>query len=598
MIKSAIHSLLIAMVIFPMTSVSHAADTINFIHLNDLHAHLTPHADLQRTHGPLGEDTITVQRGGLARISTLVKEIRSSDNGNNKRTVVMNVGDTYHGGVEAFYTVGNAIAPAINALGIDIGVPGNWDFTYGPSIFWLRYTDMTREELATFGFPIPAGPILRPAYPNLAANVTFTLPGRAGDTILPPTRMETYGKTTVGFIGLTSDIVPRQSSFLATGMDFLEGESNYKALVDALAADLRSDGADLVVVMSELGLHKSVQLGNVLAEGGVDYIFAAHTHELVTEPIVTDSGASVVEAGNDSYVGVMTVRIANGKIKRSNWNVIPVTPLIPEDPVVAGIVNSVRAPFLRDDVFMQAPTFPAQFLTQPIDRVIGSASSPLNRREALESSFNNAYNDFARNLTGTDIAFSPGFRYDAIIGDELDYVTAGEITVEDIYRYFPQSFALATGITSGQRIYQLVEQGLATTFSTDAFRHVGGYAWGLSGLDATVDLASPDGMRLRGLRSTDTGPINPGAQYSVTGCLAPVEVSSPTDRLCNQPGFANVQPVIRDPMRGIPWTPIDLMIAMLQSGQQPDGERRSISDLNDTLFWPDTPYIQPLGGVQ
>ena len=105
----------------PSTPAS-GEQSITLIHLNDLHANLVSHLDMVRVvpeDGGAAEARVEM-RGGIARIATLIKQIRHE----NPHSLVMNVGDTFHGGIEALYTRGNAIVPAVNALGIDVGVPG------------------------------------------------------------------------------------------------------------------------------------------------------------------------------------------------------------------------------------------------------------------------------------------------------------------------------------------------------------------------------------------------------------------------------------------------------------------------------------------
>jgi uncharacterized membrane protein YedE/YeeE len=127
----------LALLVAPPARSAPDTRTVSFIHLNDLHANLVPHLDLVRvpSHGDQPAHTRVVERGGVARIATLVRRIRRDS----PHSVLMNVGDTYHGGVEALYTRGNAIVPAVNALSVDIGVPGNWDFAYGAVTTRLRY---------------------------------------------------------------------------------------------------------------------------------------------------------------------------------------------------------------------------------------------------------------------------------------------------------------------------------------------------------------------------------------------------------------------------------------------------------------------------
>tara|TARA_R110001599_G_scaffold337686_1_gene556217 strand:- start:36328 stop:36636 length:309 start_codon:yes stop_codon:yes gene_type:complete len=69
-------------------------DRLVFIHLNDLHANLVPHRDLVRDTGGSKLTSHIEIRGGLARIATLIGQIRARE----PPTILMNIGDTYHGG--------------------------------------------------------------------------------------------------------------------------------------------------------------------------------------------------------------------------------------------------------------------------------------------------------------------------------------------------------------------------------------------------------------------------------------------------------------------------------------------------------------------
>jgi len=585
-------SLAIAMGMHNDPAAASTKQIISLVEINDLHANLVTHKDLV-----LEDDDEGLQvemRGGVARIATEINKIRKQ----NPNTLVMNIGDTYHGGAEAFYSAGNAIVNPVNALGIDVEIPGNWDFAYGPSIFFLRYTTMTKDELAQNGLPVPAINVLKPNHAILGGNVTFTIPTRAGQPVAPATMIKDINGVKVGLIGITSDIVPLQSSASAAGMAFLIGETAYKDYINSHAQELRDAGASIVVVMSELGIQKSKRLGDVINAGAVDVIFAAHTHELTKKPIVTTSGTLVVEPGNDTVLGRMDVTLLDGKVDKLKWKLINITEETPEDAAVAALVSAARAPFLNVTMPIPAPTFPAQQLRESIANVVGHTSTRLDRRFALESSFNNAYTDKVRAATGTQLALAPGFRYDAIVEAELDSVAVGEVTLEDIYRFFPSPFAMATATATGQRIRQLAEQGMAASFSTNVFNQNGGYLWGFAGLNATVNLAATDGARITAL-ATDAGlPINADATpFSITGGVTPDRISNPSGYLYNQPGFANLQ-FYPNPATGSFWTNVDLLVSMLKAGQVLDGSRRSITDTNQTLFWPDADYIQPLEGVK
>ncbi len=158
-----------------------------------------------------------------------------------------------------------------------------------------------------------------------------------GEPLLLATRIIEIGSRRVGFIGITSDIIARMSPMLALGFEFLQGEEAYRDYVDKHSEELRSQGVDLVVVMSELGIHKDRQLADVVAPG-IDVFFSAHTHELTPRPIVSNSGALVVEAGDDGILGVMRVSLQDNAQPLFDWEVVTVDDSVEADPQMAALV--------------------------------------------------------------------------------------------------------------------------------------------------------------------------------------------------------------------------------------------------------------------
>lgn len=627
-------------------ATSGQATTVTFIHFNDLHAHLTPHTDLVPDAPPGQPATRTkiVERGGIARLSTLVKKIRTD----NPNSIFMNIGDTYHGGVEALFTNGNAIVDPVNALGIDVGVVGNWDFAYGPLVTRMRYTDLpitkvmgTMQRMtsrARRGGPLsrmrgdrddsddetrinqtmmPFGEIKKPNFPNLAANLTLSMPPmRRGQLMMPATLMKDMNGVKVGLIGLTSDIVPRMHKMLAMGMSFVEGENNYRQLVNRYRKQLRAAGADVVVVMSELGIQKNYRLAQII-EPGVDVIFSAHTHEATYQPLTSASGALVVEAGNDGNVGRMDVRVRNGKVVERLWTLTPIDNTVAEDPAIKALVDKARAPFLAKNVNMSIPMpMMQQKLTQPIDTVIGYTDVVLDRRQVLESRFNDLMGAIMLQKSGSDVAITPGFRFDAVVpakrsspfdnrgrgmieGQDIvvedNTVTAGAITLEDVYRFFPVPYTLSTGEISGDGMHEVMEAALTNVFSPDVFKQSGGWLEGFAGLETVLDLTNADGKRITNLRLRKTGkPINPSMSLKVTGCSRPMDDSG---TLCSYPGFSNVRPLTNS-ATGKPWTPVDIFIdGMAHRGASTRAASTNIHEKAATPMWPRTPFIQPLEGT-
>jgi sulfur-oxidizing protein SoxB len=546
---------------------------IRFIHKNDLHAHLVEHAALVANTASPPQATVAKQ-GGMARLATRVKALRAE----NPNAILMNVGDTDHGGVEALYTQGEAAAAPVNALGIDVGVPGNWDYAYGPGVTRLRYTGQSAagmEECIQLGFASgaigggkkPPGlgdggtsqpSLTAPNFPNLAANVTYkTGPVvKPGDPFLPATLVKEVAGVKIGFIGISSDIVPSMHPMLACGLTFLGAddlasgdaaswEAKYRSLIESHAQSLRAAGASVVVVMSELGLQKDFHLANVIPAGSVDVFFSAHTHETVFTPLKSMSGALVVEAGDDTFLGRMDVTVASGKVVDRNWLLSPITDATAEDPAMKSLVDAARAPFLVADPNMSIPgnTGGQIVLHDSITKVIGTVSHPLDRKNALESSFNDFFTEALRTRAGTELGMAPGFRMDSPIATsesliEGDIVADGSVTVEDAYRFFPVVYNMGLAQATGAQMKQVIERTLTTVFSTTIPLQQGGWMEGFAGMHAQLNLAAANGARVLAMTLADGTAMGDATIYTIAGCRRPFDA---TGVLCSHDGFTNVQ---------------------------------------------------------
>lgn len=591
---------------------------VTFIQYNDFHANLVPHRDLVRDPDAAGGFRI-VERGGAARIKTVFDRIREDD----PQAVALNVGDTFHGGVEALYTDGEAVADVVAAMQFDVGVPGNWDFGYGPGVSWKRYRG---EDAMPDLMARQAAHVRTVGFVNLAANAvvdadeTSSLPAIAarqlssalepwdGDPWLPPTHQMTVNGVNVGFIGLTSDIVERMHPMMALGIAFELDEGRTREMVERHAAALREDGAQVVVVLSELGIQKDLKLADTIDPGTVDVFFSGHTHEVTTQPLQSDSGALVVEAGNDGYVGELTFALLDSGASEATWTLYPVDASIEPDEDVAELVRSARAPFVGDDVYVEPGGdgfFPGPLagrpLTRSIETVIGQTDRLLHRRDSLESSFNNAYTDWLVHYAedaegGVDGAMSPGFRYEVPLApagwDVGNGVTAtGDVTLEEAYRYFPAPYTIGVGTTTLGDARQIHEDLYSYVFSPDIWRQNGGWVDGFSGFEIGLDLAAADGARITDISMTD-GRSHDGAALRLAGCRRPMDEDGV---LCSHEGFSDVHDLV-NPESGLPLSPIELMEWGLSRGVPEP--RQSHRDTSGEPMWPVAEYVQPLRGVK
>ncbi len=571
-------------------SIGVQAKTLTFLEVNDLHANLVPHKDLL----PSGK---IATRGGLTRIATVVKRTRAE----NPHTLLMMVGDTFHGGVEAFYSMGNAIVGPVNALGVDVGVAGNWDYYYTPIVTRARFgpfsTEFINVRLPGMDEPIP---IRRPNYPNLGANVEQFTDRFMPRDFMPDTWTKTVNGTQVGFIGLTSDMVEHMHPILAEGLDFAKGEAEHRDIVNRHTTALRNAGAEVVVVMSELGLHKTRRLADVISTG-VDVFFVGHTHELTWQPYVSRSGARVVEAGNDGWVGRMDVTLqtdssGRDRITAFKWQLVGLGDNVPEDPDMKRLVDAERAKYLAPQVDLVAPPFLAQHLHEPIDTVIGHTDSMISRKDVLESSFNNDLTQLMRELTGTQAALSPGFRMDTTVATpgylyEDGSIATGVITLEDAYRLFPMHYGIATAQVQGARLKQILEGQYISVFSSNPFNHFGGWGYGISGLRMNVDIKGGDNNRIKSMAYEDGRPVGAADTITITGCRRlPIDYDG---RLCGLPGFENVTDVI-DPNTSRALTALDAFVSMVKQRRFNGANKRLIEISGIARFPSGGNMVQPL----
>ncbi|WP_455201501.1 bifunctional metallophosphatase/5'-nucleotidase, partial [Kaarinaea lacus] len=377
---------------FAATDMANAAD-VTIIQVSDLHGNLVSHAGIIEEYDPATGGTTEraiTNGGGIAKVATVINDIRSTSN----EFLTLGVGDSIHGSAEVLYTMGDAIMPAFNALGLDAYTPGNWEFAYGPAVFRNRFSDFCKHPARDkWQFPGPAdqgynpGPgtpgVLCPVIPANARMMTDAdgVPGVTKATFKTlaanvfnggpyPTSAPFFGKRTnlldpyaiferdgvqFAVIGITAAIIPQQPPVFGRTFRFTQGVEELPGLIK----EIKDKGVEIIVVQSELGLPQNVQIGREFPD--IDIILSAHSHELTVGAILADAdgfegtvpgqaltgkqlarlqkgAAIVVEAGEDLYVGRLDLKIADNKVQNFVWEAIPVDDDVVEDSEVADLV--------------------------------------------------------------------------------------------------------------------------------------------------------------------------------------------------------------------------------------------------------------------
>ena len=375
-------------------------DMVTLIEMGDLHGTLVPHAAIMKN--PDGSEYEAASAGGLARLKTVVNGIRAD----NPEAVLLSTGDLTHGSAETMFTVGDAMMIPMNAFGIDVYTPGNWDFGYGGAVFRNRFTSFgpkptipgnirtmsgyigcgdvpeiagltdeasgytcTEIDEATAPFPTPPGKgVIKANFTTVAANLYNAAPLPEflhGKPVLPAYKILDRNGTKIAVIGITASIVPQQADAFNIGLRFTQGVDELPGLIETV----KGLGAELIVVQSELGLSQNIKIAQSFED--IDVMYSAHTHEvtlgalLVHDDDVTRTtpgkslskgerkqlakgAAIVVETNRDMYVGRLDLEMNGGYVVDFSWEAIPVDGSVDENPAMAELVAAMEEGFTGD----------------------------------------------------------------------------------------------------------------------------------------------------------------------------------------------------------------------------------------------------------
>lgn len=432
---------------------------LTLLYAADLHAQLAPHPELFWNDG----EERTVEAGGFARLAAAVRSIKQGATGD---VVVIDGGDTIQGSAEAALTEGAAILPALNAIGFDLAVPGNWEVVYGPEVL--------KDRAAQIGHEL------------VAANVYDE---GTGERLFRPWVIREMSGVKVGIIGFTDPDVPfRQPPVYSTGLKYTGAEE-----IPPMVDEVRAAGAEVVILLSHVGLSKAVALTKELS--GIDIHLSADTHERTYEPVDVN-GVWVVEPGAfGSFLGRLDLWVEDGRIVDRKWELIELTAEnFPEAPDVKALVDASMAP-----------------LRQGLDREVGRTSVELARYSVVETSLDNLLSDALREETGTEIALSNGFRF----GTPLP---PGPILERDLWSFYPISTPLMVGKVTGKQLKDFWEQEMENVFARDASKRFGGWLPRPSGMTVRFEAGAPFGQRVREIR-VHGEPLEETRLYTVTACL-------------------------------------------------------------------------------
>ncbi|WP_225336063.1 5'-nucleotidase C-terminal domain-containing protein [Halomicrobium urmianum] len=458
-----------------------------FAHVSDLHGQLSPRHQVyydNQTSRPdfdFGDDDRVVERGGgIPLLAAKLDELRESYD-----VCTLMSGDTFHGSAVTTYTDGRAMLAPINEhVAPDVYVPGNWDYSNEAA------EDGNFVELMD-GLDAP-----------ILANNLYDW--ETDERLYDAYSVLEVGGLSVGVVGMTNVYVDRMAPA------FYEGKyrfGKHPALLEESAQAAREDGVDVVVAVTEIGLPWMVQAAKDCAS--VDVMFSAHTHEYTYDPIVVEETETVVvESGMGEALGRVDLRVRDGEVQFRHhlYCLTEDGEHTPEpDADAEETVEAVRAPFFESDPGFERG---AGTLDRPLDAVVGRTEKPLYRQSFLESAWNTLFNDALQAHFDTDLAVSHGFRYGTAI-------PPGDITLGQLYTFFPMTTPVARGVAYGQQLTNHMEEFLEDNFTPYPYDQEDGRVRNFSSnVEVTVDPTAKRGRRLVEMR-IDGEPIDPEETYSV-----------------------------------------------------------------------------------
>lgn len=457
-------------------------ERVSLLYIGDIHGQFEEHPEMFWSKNGGEEQTVEIA-GRAARIASAVKEIQSQ---NSDGTVFFDAGDTIQGSADVAVSEGEVAIPILNALDFDFAIPGNWEVVYGTK----RFKEISK----------------RLKFPFLAANIFDT---KTEKRVFAPYKIIEKKGLKLAFIGFTDPDVPnRQPPTFSKGFSY-KGAEILQPLIDNLR---RKEHVDGVFLVTHIGLPKAVKLAETVK--GVDVLFSSDTHERTYEPIVKGDTWVVEPGAFGSFLGKLDVyKSESGKLKKS-WNLIELKAKdFQKDRQVLKVVKETLSP-----------------LDKKLDKVIGETKVTLARYNVIETSLDALLADALRASTGTDLAFSNGFRF-------AHPVVPGSIREKDLWNFFPITTPIKTGKLTGKQIKNFLEREIENVFSEDAENLFGGWLPRVSGLKVVFNSSAPAMKRVKEVL-VGGQPLVEHRLYSVTTC---VREGDPDTTLCRIPNGRDIE---------------------------------------------------------
>ena len=362
--------------------------------------------------------------------------------------ILADAGDYSQGTVYVSVNKGADAVTMMNATGYDVATIGNHEFDYG-------YAQLA-ENMKAAKFKVLCADVL----------------GADGKTIFDANTIIEKGGVKIGFFGLeTPEAQTKANPKLIQGLKFLAGADG-KELYDCAAAqvaDLKKQGADIIVCLAHLGVDESSKpyTSYDLSKNvkGIDFIIDGHSHTVMT----AGPNKEAIQSTGTAFanIGVITIDNATKKIVGNELKAIWHTEENADGKSVTVVDYKTR-----DEKVAAA----AKAIIDPIDKAYGEKFA-VSKVELNGAKAPNGNRDSETNLGDliTD-AMLWKIRSDATIKVPVENVVAitngggiratvkaGDVTKKDINTVLPFGNTLAVVYVTGAELLEALE---ASTYCT------------------------------------------------------------------------------------------------------------------------------------
>lgn len=419
-------TLLLGATAAPQTTTASKCVRITLLQVNDVYQFM-----------PVDRGT----QGGLARVSTLRKQIMKDS----PNTLFLFSGDTISPSVESIKLKGQQMIDAWNNIGLDYATLGNHEFDFGPDELLKRMKESKFQWIS--------------------ANVVDKDGKSFGG--MPPFVIRELGGIKIGIFGL---LLPDTMTTSRPGPDvrILNSCETAKRVVP----QMRAAGAQVVVALTHLSMREDKELAHCVPE--IDLIIGGHEHTLLQSLAGRTPIFKMTADARQMGRFDLTVDRATGKLQSVDWEVIPVTDKIADDPSFAAVTEKYKDTLLT--------------YTELVGRTQVRLDARSEANRTGETNIGDFVADALREAVGADVALINGgsIRADTIF-------EPGSLSKHDVLAILPFGTEVVKVEVSGATLRRALEHGVS---QSGAGAEPGRFPQ-ISGLRFSFDTSLPVSSRVK-----------------------------------------------------------------------------------------------------